>query len=96
MNTDIFVPTKKKYEQILENKFKSVVKELFPKLIRAANRKDWLTTSDFEELFGVSSRLQKYYRDELGLPYYQESKKILYKTDETEQWFSERKVNSSK
>lgn len=93
MNTDIFVPTKKKYEQILENKFKSVIKDLFPKLIRAANSKEWLTTAEFNELFGVSSRLQKYYRDELSLPYYQESKKIVYKTDEVEAWFSERKVN---
>lgn len=94
MKSEVFVPTKQKYEDILENKFRSVVKELFPKLIRAANRKSWLTTSEFSDLFGVSSRLQKYYRDELDLPYYQESKKILYKTDEVEDWFSERKVNN--
>lgn len=39
----------------------------------------------------MSSRLQKYYRDELDLPYYQEKKKILYNTDEVENWFRERK-----
>lgn len=96
MNTNVFVPTKEKYEEILEEKFEAVVERLFPKLIRKANRKDWLTTSDFEELFGVSSRLQKYYRDELDLPYYQEKKKILYNTDEVESWLSERKVNRNK
>ncbi|HKK44508.1 MAG TPA: hypothetical protein VJ964_03240 [Balneolaceae bacterium] len=96
MNADVFVPTRKEHEEITEQKMEAVVKRLFPKLIRAANRKPWLTTSDFEELFGVSSRLQKYYRDELDLPYYQESKKILYKTDEIESWFSERKVNGNK
>jgi DNA repair photolyase len=95
MNQSVFIPTKEKYEEILERKFEAVVQRLFPKLIRKANRKDWLTTSDFEELFGVSSRLQKYYRDELDLPYYQESKKILYKTDEVEEWFDQRKVNRS-
>ncbi|HKK44452.1 MAG TPA: hypothetical protein VJ964_02950 [Balneolaceae bacterium] len=96
MQENIFVPTKEKYEEILEKKFEAVVQRLFPKLIRKANRKDWLTTGDFEELFGVSSRLQKYYRDELDLPYYQESKKILYQTDEVEAWFDQRKVNRAK
>jgi hypothetical protein len=95
MTENVFVPTKEKYEEILEQKFEDVVKRLFPKLIRSARRKEWLTTTDFEELFGISKRLQKYYRDELDLPFYQESKKILYKTDEVESWFAERKVNRS-
>lgn len=93
MENKIFVPTRSKLKEILESTFDDILERKFPKLIRAANRKDWLTTSDFKELFGISSRLQKYYRDELALPYYQESKKILYKTDEAEAWFSERKVN---
>jgi hypothetical protein len=96
MNEKVFVPTRSKYEEILESKFEAVINRLFPKLIRKSNRKDWLTTKNFQELFGVSSRLQKYYRDELDLPYYQESKKILYKTDEVENWYSERKVNGNK
>lgn len=96
MNNNVFVPTQNKYEEILEEKFEDVVTRLFPKLIRSARRKDWLTTSDFEEIFGVSPRLQKYYRDELDLPYYQEKRKIVYNTDEIEDWFSERKVNGKK
>lgn len=93
MTENVFIPTKGKLKEILETTFDAILERKFPKLIRAANRKDWLTTSDFKELFGVSSRLQKYYRDELDLPYYQESRKILYKTDEVEGWFSDRKVN---
>jgi len=96
MKTDVFVPTKKEHAEITEQKMEAVVMRLFPKLIRKANRKEWLTTAQFEELFGVSPRLQKYYRDEKDLPYYQEKRKIVYNTDEVESWFADRKVNGTK
>lgn len=96
MNNNVFVPTEEKYKEILQNELEEVVKRLFPKLIRQSNRKQWLTTTEFENLFGVSPRLQKYYRDEKDLPYYQEKRKIVYNTDEVEEWFADRKVNGSK
>lgn len=95
MEKDIFVPTRKAMDEMLEEKFNEILEKKIPKLIRKANRKPYLTTSDFKELFGVSSRLQKHYRDNCGLPYIQEGKKIFYKTDEVEEWLEKRRVNKS-
>lgn len=95
MNAEIFIPTEQKFEEILERKFNEMLSRRVPEIIRAANRKEWLTTSDFEELFGVSSRMQKYYRDECGLPFSQQGRKIFYKTSDVEKFMQERRVNTN-
>jgi hypothetical protein len=96
MTKDIFIPTKGAMTELMEDTFEKILERKFPKLVRSARRKEWLTTADFEEIFGVSRTLQKHYRDNLDLPFYQESKKIVYKTEEVEKWFDQRKVNRKK
>jgi hypothetical protein len=61
--------------------------------IRQANRKDFLTTSDVKELTGMSSRMQQYHRDEGNLPYHQEGRKIIYRTEDIERFWDERKIS---
>lgn len=93
MEQTVFIPTREEFEKILEDKVDEILTKRIPQIIRQANRKEWLTTGEFKELFGVSFRLQKYYRDELGLPYSQEGKKIYFKTTDVEQFMEDRKVN---
>lgn len=90
----VFVPTRTEYEEILENKFVKLLNQHMPKVVRQANRKPYLSTKDVKELFGISYRMQKYYRDECGLPYVQEGQKFIYDTEELEQFLDNRKTNS--
>lgn len=94
MTNEVFIPTRSKFEQILEQKVDSLLQRRIPEIMRKANRKEWLTTNEFKELFGVSYRLQKHYRDECGLPYSQQGKKIFYKTVDCEKFMEDRRVNS--
>ena len=95
MQSNVFVPTRSEYEEILESVFDRMLSRRVPEIIRAANRQEWRTTSDFEEMFGVSARRQKYYRDECGLPFSQEGRKIFYKTTDVEEFMQQRRVNAN-
>lgn len=94
MESNVFIPTKKAFEEILESTVDKVLKQRIPQIIRQANRKDYLTTSDFEELTGMSSPTQKYHRDTGNLPYYQEGRRFLYKTEDVEEFLLKRRVDT--
>jgi|AntRauTorckE6833_2_1112554.scaffolds.fasta_scaffold02124_2 hypothetical protein len=95
MNQEVFIPTQQKFEEIIERKTASVLKSLIPKIIRQANRKEYLTTSEVQELTGMSSRMQKYHRDEGNLPYSQEGRKIIYRTVDVEKFIEKRRIESA-
>lgn len=92
MNTQVFIPTREEFARMQKELFMELLHQEIPKLVRKANRKEYLTTADFEELYGCSRELQKYYRDE-GLPYSQEGRKIWYRTEDVERFMDERRVN---
>lgn len=95
MQNEVFIPTQSKFEEIIERKTASVLETLIPQLIRQANRKPYLTTSEFEELTGMSSPTQKYHRDAGNLPYIQEGRRIIYETVDAEKFLQERKTKRS-
>ena len=95
MNQEVFIPTQEKFEEIIERKTASVLRTLIPKIVRQANRKEYLTTSEVKELTGMSSRVQKYHRDEGNLPYSQEGRKIIYRTEDIEKFIDERRIEAS-
>jgi len=95
MNQEVFIPTQRKFEEIIEQRTEAVLKSLIPQLIRQANRKDYLTTSEVEELTGMSSRMQKYHRDKGNIPYSQEGRKIIYRTVDIEKFLDDRRISNS-
>jgi hypothetical protein len=94
MNKQVFIPTESQFREILKNTVDSLLAERIPQIIRRANRKEYITTKEFKELFGVSHRTQQYYRDHCGLPYVQQNKKIWYETAEVETFMKDRKINA--
>lgn len=93
MNTNVFIPTEQKFEEILERKVDALLTRRIPEIIRKANRKEYLTTREFRELTGCSHRVQQYLRDEKKIPYSQEGRKIFYKTSDVEKFMEKRRVN---
>lgn len=95
MQSNVFVPTRSEYEEILETVFDRMLTRRIPEIIRAANRKEYLTTKEFEELTGCSSRVQHYLRTEGKIPFSQEGRKIFYKTTDVEEFMQQRRVNAN-
>jgi len=93
MNTNVFIPTEEKFEEILERKVDALLTRRIPEIIRRANRKEYLTTAEFKELTGCSHRVQQYLRNEGKIPYSQEGRKIFYKTTDVERFMEARRVN---
>jgi hypothetical protein len=94
MNHDIFIPTEKKFRQILEDTVESILDQRIPKIIRRANRKEVLTTSELKELTGMSFRMQKYHRDQGNLPFSKSGRKIFYRTEDVEKFMEERRIEA--
>lgn len=85
-----------KIKELFQGELEKMLKARIPEIIRQANRKTYLTTADVEELTGLSSRAQKYHRDQENLPYSQDGRKIIYRTDDVEKFIDSRKVLRSK
>lgn len=61
-----------------------VVREVLPRLVREATRKEYLTPEEVKELTGWSDRTLQHLRDTRQLPFVQHGRKILYPTEEVE------------
>lgn len=94
MNNEVFVPTEEKFREILSDEVESLLERRIPKIIRRANRKEYITTSEFKELTGCSHRVQQYLRDENKIAYSQEGRKIFYRTEDVEKFMDERRIKA--
>jgi propanediol utilization protein len=92
MKSEIFIPNAEEFEEMQRKLFKQMLRQELPKIIRAANRKEFLTTKDLKDDFGISHELQQYYRDQHLLSYSQEGRKIWYKTTDVEKFINDRKI----
>jgi len=92
MNSEIFIPTESKFREIISETVDSLLSQRIPQIIRQANRKEYLTTSEFEELTGMSSPTQKYHRDAGNLPFSQDKRRVLYRTLDVEKFISDRRI----
>lgn len=93
MDNVVILP-ESKVKELFKSELEAVLKDRIPAIIRQANRKPYLTTAELEELTGMSSPTQKYHRDSGNLPYSQEGRRILYRTEDVEKFLSERRVQA--
>lgn len=91
-NNQVFIPTRDDFKDLLAETVEQILERRIPEIIRRANRKEFLTTNEFEELTGASHRLQKYYRQTKKLPYSQEGRKIIYRTSDVEKFIRDREI----
>lgn len=94
MKKQVFIPTREEFKEVLSETVESLLERRIPKIIRRANRKEYLTTAEFKELTGCSHRVQHYLRSEKKIPYSQEGRKIFYRTEDVEQFMEERRISS--
>ena len=92
MEQNVFIPTESQFRKIVREEQETILKRLIPSIIRRSNCKKYLTTSDFEELTGMSARMQKYHRDAGNLAWSQEGRKIIYNADDVDAFIEERRI----
>lgn len=91
---NIVILPESKIKELLSQELDKVLQRRIPQIIRQANRKDYLTTSEVEELIGMSSRMQFFHRSAGTLKYSQEGRKIIYRTVDVEAFIEARRVGS--
>lgn len=96
MENQIFIPTERQFREIIAETVDSILARRIPVIIRQANTKAFLTTTDVKKLTGLSSRMQKYHRDTGNLPYSQDGRKIIYRTADVEQFLDDRRISYKK
>jgi|GEM_PF-1293665 len=96
MNRDdsVIIVTKAEFREYLEETVGSLLDRRIPKIIRRANRKEYLSTAEFKELTGCSFRKQHYLRTEKKISYSQEGRKIFYRTEDVEEFMEERRIEA--
>lgn len=92
----LVVCNERQLRKILSEEFETKLERRIPEIIRRASRKSILTTSDVKELTGISSRMQKYHRDKGHLPYSQNGRRILYRTEDIEAFIDHHSVNPNR
>lgn len=94
MKEQVFIPTREEFKEVLSETVESILERHIPKIIRRANRKEYITTAEFKELTGCSHRMQHYLRSKKKIPYSQEGQKIFYRTEDVEQFMEDRRIPS--
>lgn len=86
------LPTKEEISEAVREAVLDLMKQELPSLLRKAKRKPWMNTNELMELTGWSRRKIQYLRDERKIPFTQQGKRILYNTDEVEEYFRKHKI----
>lgn len=94
MENNVFIPTENKFREILSDTVDQILSRRIPQIMRQANRKEYMTTAEFEELTGMSYATQKYHRDVHNIEFIQEGRRILYPTEKVEAFMDERRIKS--
>jgi excisionase family DNA binding protein len=89
-----YIATKNELVTVVNDAVRELLEEAIPTLIRKAKRKDWLTTEDLMELTGWSRRTLQYLRDKRRIPFSQEGRRILYKTEDIEAYLKSNKIEA--
>ena len=78
--------------ELIDGAVERSISKHVPELLRQAVRKEYLTTDELCALTGWSRRTVQYLRDSRQVPFIQDGRRILFKTDEIEKYLQERRV----
>ena len=90
----VVLPTPEEHSEQIDQAVEKAVLKHVPRLIRQAVRKEYLTVDELSELTGWSRRTIQYLRDSRQLPFYQDGRRILFRTDEIEKYLESKKVTA--
>ena len=89
---NVVILPEQKIRELFQEQLEAALQRRIPEIIRRASRKEYITTTELQELTGMSPRMQAYHRENGHLPYSQEGRKIWYKTADVERFFDDRRI----
>ena len=81
-------------QELIEGAVERSMAKYIPGAIRQATKKQFLTVDELSELTGWSRRTIQYLRDSRQIPFYQDGRRVLFKTQEIEEYLESRKVRA--
>jgi len=89
---NIILTTPEEIKEIVNRAVKDALRDILPKVIRQASKKEWLNTDDVMEYLQCSRRHIQYLRDSRILPFSQEGRTIRYHIDDIDAFLKNHKV----
>ena len=89
---NIILTTPEELKEVVNRAVKDALKEILPKVIRQASKKEWLKTDEIMEYLQCTRRHIQYLRDSEQLPFSQNGRTIRYHIDDIETFLKNHKV----
>lgn len=91
MDEGVVLVTPDQLRRLVSEEFKKVVVDLLPQ--QHAVKKEYLTSAEVEEIFGISvSVLESDRVKKQGIPYHKKGRLVLYKIDDVRKYLEMNKV----
>lgn len=96
MSTDakVIVTSEDKILSLLKASLKDILHEELPQVIKKAQRKDFLSLEELQELTGFSYGKIRYLRESGQLEYTQSGKSIIYPTDAVYKYLEDNRIKT--
>ena len=89
---NIILTTPEELKEMVNRAVKEALRDVLPKVIRQASKKEWLNTDDVMEYLQCSRRHIQYLRDSEQLPYSQNGRTIRYHIDDIDTFLKTHKT----
>lgn len=83
---EVFIPDRNALDEAISQALDKHLENKLISLIRKANRKEWLNTSEVMQITGWSKRTIQYLRDQNRIKFHQEGHRILYRYDDLDEY----------
>ena len=89
---NIILTTPEELKEMVNRAVKDALKDILPKVIRQASKKEWLKTDEVMEYLQCTRRHIQYLRDSEQLPYSQNDRTIRYHIDDIDTFLKTHKT----
>lgn len=83
---EVFIPDRNALDEAVSQALDKHLENKLISLIRKANRKEWLNTSEVMQITGWSKRTIQNLRDQNRIKFHQEGHRILYRYDDLDEY----------
>jgi len=86
---EMYYPTKREFEETVENTFEKIFSERLPELIRKATEKKYYTIEETCEILDCTRRHLMYLRSSGQINYVKNGRKVYFRAEDIESYFEE-------
>lgn len=88
-----YIPTKNELENVIQEAVEKIVLDKLPQIVKESTRKDYYTIDETCKILDVSRRHLQYLRDTEQISYVKNGRKIYFKAEDIDAFFSDNYIN---